>query len=1378
MRQGLWSVIGLAMLAALAGADETYEIGGPLAGVVLPRFQGQHGEAPGHPGCVPELIEAGAEERDMGNRYRTWGPQGLAPERELYPGAEEHWRAYMFKYMPIRSFFDRQSQLANWTAPAIPGAKAADVEQYAAPVYWVPRHRPIQDTGKKRQPVAVVRWRVGRPAFDLDLGERGPGMYAVRVIAAVPTEELRTFRHPVFLRMQVNDGLGGETTEYKRRISYCDEFYSVCEFYVHAPERRRYRAKLWVDKGSQRDLLVRNISLDDVLAGVTRAAVKKTVTGNPPKPKASARIFPPEDRLARDAAIWNYLPPLNHQGSGNSFRQASYQAIFHPNVTLGANGKGRTAVNEELGAWTPPRFFDRRRGLVLEPADHDLFLAHPKLGLRYTLEDMRLYRPLPKPYPLPDDGTGLYFPDPDNPAKGQVWAEIGIEVMHRIRNYPTIMQAGAGKWRENGDSEAARDGAVALARYAYLFPSIESATYLCHASRDPGAYGRYLYNRRRETAAMWLRHYSTYLETNQWYDRLFDYIQGNEELAASIGRFIPWVKQSSDVIKLIDMYLVQTTAKRVLRYHYHTGPMAAMELAAILGLNEVTQPWIDWTFARSFVYPLPPAGIADLMISGCDRSGTEYIGSVYYAQGEGARRVAVSVQKFLDMGLLPAAYDLTDTGLYPKPLAQCYWQLNTIVGGRDFLRIGDVAGPDKMPGSTLGNLMAKSGKKVKSNTAIEGWRWSKDPRFAWLLKHAMGRQKVNLSDQAWAAVEAAAGTVARAPWLDLKSRQVYNWAGVLETGSQHDDYRFRRAVYLRTGAGVGHQHNDALDLQIVAHGVPMTIDDGQRPGYSTPAARNSLVHNGPRAGYVQSWVQALADAPEARYLRARTGASTLCQRQVALIDVDEGKGSQPVAVAQQISGAGMPAGVVTANSYVFDVCRVGGKAGATYGFHGPISDEVKTNARELLAVTPPPAGEEAGPDAAVLAGFGRAPESWRAGVAPPRLQVTWRYSREKTRVSERKMAAPYYREDAPRKYTRLHLPGLEGWRYYQADAVCHKWKYRYTHSMTRNPAAGAQPAIAAIIEPYVGKPFVRTVDKLEIADNEDDARQAVALAVVTENGHRDILFADGRPEKQRAVGGLTVSGEFACYSTDQDGLRLATLAGGTLLAAPKVRLEVAQSQLTGNVTAVDYLKKRITIDARWPGSVAGDLFEIGGDDRTTSYTSRLVEPTADACVLTVTQGADYLRSSLTDVDAPGGIVTGRAKPSLGAMPGLVRNFTASNDQRTKFWRADYIDNKQWRLTGAAVSEADFAPSQALRIWEYGVGDGVRMSTRASLRRVEPGVFEVAANVEVAVSLEAALIEVSSDRRQWRAIESQRQGKWLRIAVAGGPQPTYLRVGKR
>jgi len=69
--------------------------------------------------------------------------------------------------MPIRSFFDSQSLLQNWVAPDIPGADAGHVEEYASPVYHVPRHAPCINTGLKLKPVPVIRCKVGSPVIEL-----------------------------------------------------------------------------------------------------------------------------------------------------------------------------------------------------------------------------------------------------------------------------------------------------------------------------------------------------------------------------------------------------------------------------------------------------------------------------------------------------------------------------------------------------------------------------------------------------------------------------------------------------------------------------------------------------------------------------------------------------------------------------------------------------------------------------------------------------------------------------------------------------------------------------------------------------------------------------------------------------------------------------------------------------------------------------------------------------------------------------------------------------------------------------------------------------------------------------------------------------------
>lgn len=1336
-----------------------FEIGGPLAGLKLPLFRTQHGEKPGYPGCIPELMEKARVVEDMGNRYKEWGPQGQSPELELYEGAVEHYRAYWFKYCPVRSFFDKQSLLKNWVAPDIPTAGKKKVKRYAEPVYWVPRHNPPKKTGRFMKPVPVIVCKVRSPIFKLDLGELDTGLYAVRVIGAVPYKKPRRFLKPLFLRMNVNDGLKGETNTYRVRCGYVDQFYSIAEIYFHAPERRSFQAELYVDEGTDVALLVHNITLDDVLAGTVREAIKaRPVIFAPPKNLSFISKYLTEERLARDAELWRGLPPLNTQSAGGFWATATHYQSPEDVVRFGMNGMSVSEIEQKYGKW--------------KPGTGRVFLVNEKLGLIYTIDELRARKPLPDPYPFKDDGAGLYRPDPKNPNRGEALIMVASAVGRKRSYYGSPdRRRDADAWLKKGDIDSARDEAIRLIRIAYRCPAIDSANNLCAVTSIPAAYRRDIRCRRRMTQASWLSWYTNYLKPPLAYDKLFTYIDGNEELAQSVGRFVPWVKTSEDLIKLLDVYLVQTIAKRVLRYHYYVDPMVAGELALILDNQSVTGSWIEWLFSRTFVYPLKPAGIQDLMISGCDRSGPEYIGSTFYAQGEGASRVASSLDKFRKRNILPEKYDLTRTDLYPKPLAHCYWRLSNVVAGREFLRIGDVCGPDKRPGHTLRNI---------AQTARLGWEWSHDSRFAWVLRYAGKRGE--FTEEEWAEIERSARSFSRAPWLENRSRQVYNWAGVLESGLQHDDPRFRRAVYLRTGLGIGHHHNDSLDLQIVAHGLPMTIDGGQRPGYSSPGDRTTRTHNTVEVNesnhYLQSWVAVITDAEGARYLKAKAEPPESCkvfERQVALIDVDEGKGSQKLPPEKAFPDALLPKGIATANSYVFDVFRVSGGSVHTYCFHGPITDELKVNSLNRTHISPPEKSEEPTPEQTYLRMFGRTPESWFAGDAPDVLEATWRYSRKKGYGSEQFMAGPNFDPNSPRKYTRLMLFDTRGMRVLEAQTLTHRGPfagrhYRLTHIFAQRRGEELESTFHAIIEPYAGEPFIAHAQSIRIPNNETDALRAVAVKVRTRNGHEDICFADGRPEKVRTVGELKVSAEFAFYSKDTRGLRLASLTGGMLLETPELILKPSSAQFNGKVISVNYLKRQMVIDKKWNPASVGRVFEVDAGQRTTSYTLRSVQPNGAGSVLTLQNGADYYRSRILKV-GPGGVVVCQVKPVLDEIPGLNKNFTATNDQITRFWKADLISanfaETKWQLKGAPVSEDDFKPEAVLRLWEYGPGDTARLSTFVSIRRLETNLYELAGDVNLLISIKARRLEISSDRKDWKALPVQRKGEWLTAKLALG-----------
>lgn len=1337
-----------------------YEIGGPLAGLKLPLFKTQYGEAPGYPGCIPELMkQAESREKDRDE----WHPQGMAAEVALYPGSVEHWRGYWFKYCPQRSFYDQQSLLKNWVAPALPGARKDRMSTYAEPVYWVPRFSAPQPTGKLARPVPVVQTRVGDAPFTLDLGKLKPGLYTIRVIGAVAEKAPRQFMEPLYVNMTVNDGLDGSTHAYRNRCGYVDQFYGVAELSFHAVAERNYRATVSVGQGSRVTLLIHNIELHDALAGCVQADLKtRSATVQPPAKLKFKTRYLTEDRRARDASIWRSLGPINKQpGRYDMMLTSTHFQSPADVVRPGLNGLTLDQIRAKYGDW--------KRG------QYPIFLINRKLGLVYSYAEWQADKPLPDPYPFKDEGAGLYQAAPNNPKRGQAFIPIGTQVeAMQVMYGSSDRRKDADAWVKDGNLERARDEALRLIRIAYRCPAIESSHSLSNVISNPGIYGRDSGMRRRQTQPQrtWLSQYPNYRFPVLCYDKLFTYIDGNEDLARSVGRFVPWVKTSRDLVKLLDTYLVQTVAKRILRYHYYTShsAIAIADVALVMDRPAFTRPWIDWLFSRAFDYPAKIEGLQDLSITNTGRSGCSYIGSSFYAAGEGASTRAANVEKYIKAGIFPPEYDLRREDLYPKCNAHLRWQDSIIVGGHDFTRIGDVTGAEREAFTTF---------RAVARTASFAWRNTGEASFAWVLKNVTGRQ--GESDTEWQAIEQAASTVKRAPWLDLHSRAVYNWAGILESGLQYDDYRFRNAAYLRTGIGWGHHHNDALDLQVVSLGLPMTIDGGQRPGYSSPGDRSPQVHNlvlvNDGGNNIQSWVNDIQDTPGARSLLAEAAHETasVYQRRIRLVDVDPGKGAQPLPVKKQLFGAKLPTrGIEPATAYLFDVFRVRGGNMHTYCFHGPVSDQVQTTAQNMKPVAVVTEADKQTPEQAFLAPFRRAPKQMSAGDAGETVETLWRYAR-KGIGSESRHAN--YDSSSPRKFLKLTLFNTRGQRVLRARSTCHARHYVMDHVFVQRrftPATSpGADVFTAIIEPYAGNPVISEKQALPIADNDPGVTRAVAVAVKTRNGHRDILFDDGAPQKIRAFADMRVAAASLFYSTDKNGLRLVAMGGGRLLETPILKIATDRQSFVGRILAVNYRKKQITINRVWPQSAVGAVFTIRAPGRKTSYTIRAVKTADFGSVITVTQGADYYRSMIEKQE--GNTLTCRLNAPMGMKPGLTRGLTAFNDAMTKHWHVDYMDNGQWRFDGPAPAKEDFAQTNALKLWEYGPGDTVELTGHVSLQRIAAGAYRITGNTPCVVSLKTNKLQISMDNQHWQPAPVSSQGGWASVSLKLAQSATFLRI---
>jgi len=127
---------------------------------------------------------------------------------------------------------------------------------------------------------------------------------------------------------------------------------------------------------------------------------------------------------------------------------------------------------------------------------------------------------------------------------------------------------------------------------------------------------------------------------------------------------------------------------------------------------------------------------------------------------------------------------------------------------------------------------------------------------------------------------------------------------------------------------------------------------------------------------------------------------------------------------------------------------------------------------------------------------------------------------------------------------------------------------------------------------------------------------------------------------------------------------------------------------------------------------------------------------------------------------------------------------ASNMERTKFWRAEYLGRPDqaphfvFRLDGPVAAE-DFGKESRFRLWEYGTGDTVRQALWASLRRVEARTYELTANGDVTVTLPGGKLETSADGKTWQPAPGKTEGKQVTATInftaPGGKGLVFLRV---
>jgi hypothetical protein len=307
----------------------------------------------------------------------------------------------------------------------------------------------------------------------------------------------------------------------------------------------------------------------------------------------------------------------------------------------------------------------------------------------------------------------------------------------------------------------------------------------------------------------------------------------------------------------------------------------------------------------------------------------------------------------------------------------------------------------------------------------------------------------------------------------------------------------------------------------------------------------------------------------------------------------------------------------------------------------------------------------------------------------------------------------------------------------RGELHCQRWDYRMPMIYVQRRGQDLESAFVAVIEPYAGRPFIRSISRLPVTDNDQDARQAVAIVVETVQGHRNWCFADGRPWKTRLVGDVQVAAEFAYCSVDAKGLRQATITGGTLLATPGVEIRAERAERCGRIVQVDYSGPTVWVDALWPPKYSETTVELvtrPADEPAawrTSYTARSIQPEGDRTRMVLRGCPDMYRSRIVSVDEERGWVTA-GLPLPDYCGDFRRGWTATDESGARRWRVAGVTGTAFQLDGGPVRASDFGPENVLRLWEFGLGDQVRQSTQVNLRRTGHGEFLLNANVGLEV----------------------------------------------
>ena len=437
----------------------------------------------------------------------------------------------------------------------------------------------------------------------------------------------------------------------------------------------------------------------------------------------------------------------------------------------------------------------------------------------------------------------------------------------------------ATKFEDSGSEETGWDAAILLCALAEKYPCID------HYYSELGQQSEFASpGGPRGSARLGKTVYSSWAGGDlsrlaESYDKIFDFIRGNQALADYVHTRIPWVKTPKDVVELLDTNILQhgidCLKRRIIR-----NDTAAAYLPVIQGVNAVSRKMLETGLYNAIHENMSDVGgLDDQAFTSFSRGGVHYIGSAHYV-GPMLERIGDILALYRKAGGDPK-FDISDRNLYPH-IAEAK--------------------------STKNALYAAGG-------------------FPVIIGDAMDLRRGREEDH---------------PSCPSRVIEGFG-AVVLEDGQEQSNPLAKRAVATHTGIGRGHSHQDQLNLELFAHGVRLMPDLGGRQegkNSAKPNMQTNRMHNVvwiDRKEFTNTfpgstcnatgWTTAFSPQPGVQYMSNSARATShpdvsLYQRSTAMIDGSVSSDDADV--------------------YLFDVFRVKGGKEHIYCFHGAYSDKIET----------------------------------------------------------------------------------------------------------------------------------------------------------------------------------------------------------------------------------------------------------------------------------------------------------------------------------------------------------------------------------------------------------------------------------------------------